>query len=175
MKIYINIATILLILFIIYVFIINAFLIGNAASHMLMCENTLEMIADASNQYRANSDGQWAPSLVELEPYYKGKYKPDPNNVPKCPGDRNESTSEYYYFKPLSQKVVPFCWDSKPHRTKGFILSDTFLWTVLYSDGHVERVNKKELFKELSSLSKTNPDVLKVLPNFTGQNNEDEK
>ena len=128
-----------------------------------MCEDTLRMIAKAINLYQSDLNGQWPDSLVEMEPYYKGKYKPGPNSVPKCPGDRNESASEYYYFKPLSQKLVPVCWDSKPHCTKGVLLPDTFSWTVLYSDGHIERLSKRKLIRELNQLAKTNPDVLKVL------------
>ena len=171
-----------LVLSIFLLILINSPNMINSQGSKLMCENTLKMIAKAVNLYQAEWDGQWPPSLLELGPYYEGIYSPGPNRIPDCPGDRNEKethdSSKYYYYPPKTGeivKTVPVCWDSKPHYTKLFLLPDTFLWTVLYSDGHVERVNKKELFKELSSLSKTNPDVLKVLPNFTGQNNEGEK
>ncbi len=134
----------------------------NSQGTKLLCENRLKIIAKAINLYHAEWDRQWPATLLELGPYYD-----DPNRIPKCPGDRNEQethdSSEYYYYPPKVEEVVPVCWDSKPHHTKLFLFPDSFLWTVLYSDGHVERINKRKLISELSRLAKTNPDVLKVL------------
>jgi hypothetical protein len=176
MRIFKKIAFILLVFFVFYVLIINTFLINNAASHMLMCKNTLKMIYNASIQYRARFKGQWASSLIDLEPYYEGKYKPEPNRIPKCPGDRNlqetSVSSEYIYFPPKIEDNVPVCWDGKPHQIRGFFFSDTLLWNVLYSDGHIKRLNKDELIQELSRLAKMNPDVLKVLNLLNIKNNE---
>jgi hypothetical protein len=156
-----------LILFCFLLILINTPNIMNSYNSKLMCENTLKMIANAIKLYEAEWEGQWPPSLLELGPFYEGKYKPGPNSIPKCPGDRNEhetsDPSEYYYFPPNVEEVVPVCWDSKPHYTKVVLWPDSFMWNVLYSDGHVERLSKEELIKELVRLAETNPDILKIL------------
>ena len=156
--------------------LINTPNIMNSYSSKLMCENTLKMIANAAKLYQNEWEGQWPPSLLELGLYYEGKYKPEPNNIPKCPGggsfSGDTSSSEYHYYQPKVAEVIPVCWDSKPHRTKGVILSDTFSWNVLYSDGHIERLSKKKLIHELSQLAETNPDLLRVLQILNDPNNE---
>lgn len=134
-----------------------------------MCENTLKMIANAAKLYQDEWEEQWPPSLIELGPYYEGKYNPGPNSIPKCPGNRNEQethdSSEYYYYPPKVDEVVPVCWDSIPHyNPQEKLIPSVRSWNVLYSDGHIERFNnERELFRELFLLAKTNPDVLKVL------------
>jgi hypothetical protein len=147
--------------------LINTPIIMNSYGSKLMCENTLKMIANAAKLYQDKKDGQWPPSLLELGPYYEGKYKPGPNSIPKCPGGGSltgdTADSDYIYYQPIANEVIPVCWDSKPHRTKGVLLPDTFSSNVLYSDGHIERLSERELFRELFPLAKTNPDVLKIL------------
>jgi competence protein ComGC len=143
----------------------------NSQATKILCENRLKIITKAINLYQTEWDGQWPVSLLKLGPYYD-----DPNRIPRCPGDRNEQethdSSEYYYFPPKTDEIVPVCWDSKPHRTKSFLLPDTFLWNVLYSDGNIKRLNKRKMILELSRLAKTNPDVLKVLNLLGVKNNE---
>ena len=147
--------------------LINTPLIGSYAGSMLMCENTLKMIANAARLYQDEWEGQWPPSLLELGPYYEGKYKPGPNKIPRCPGNGtltgDTGSSDYFYYLPTTGEIVPVCWDSKPHLCRGVLSPDTFSWNVLYSDGHIERLNERELFRELFLLAKTNPEVLKIL------------
>ena len=150
------------ILYVILLFMVDVANSGNVYSRVLACENQLKMIAKAINLYQADWDGQWPESLEVMKKYYPY------NRIPMCPGNRNEQETDdpqiYYYFKPKVEEVVPICWDSKPHcNKKAKIIPTIKIWNVLYSDGHIEILSKRELSHELSQLSKTNPDVLKVL------------
>ena len=165
---------ILVAIFILYFFLL---LLGdflnsaNVYSRMLRCENYLKVIAKAIESYKAEFDNQWPESLEAMEKYYPY------NRIPTCPGERSEQEGSdrwiYYYFKPKVEEVVPVCWDSKPHyNTKAKIIPAIKQWNVLYSDGHIERLNKDGLTKELENLAVSNPDVLKVLQILNDPNNE---
>jgi hypothetical protein len=146
--------------------LVNSPHIFNAYTRKLMCQNTLKAIAQAIELYRADWDEVFPPSLLELNPYVEEKYRGrGPKGVPSCPGDRAEDETtksrEYVYQPPLNTgEIVPICWDSKPHRTKGIILPDTLLWIVLYSDGHVDRLHYDEFLKEMARVAAKKPDVL---------------
>jgi hypothetical protein len=147
-----------------WVFLNSAYLI-NDASHRLTCENRLKAIAQAIELYRADWDEAFPPSLLELNPYIKGKYNPGPKRISRCSGNRDEtgtnSSRQYVYQPPLnSGDIVPICWDGKPHHFKGRFAPDMLLWNVLYSDGHVDRLHYDEFLKEMARVAAKKPDVL---------------
>jgi len=161
-SIFIAIVFIILIPFAILVLIADFANSANVYGKMLLCERNLNAIAKAIESYKAEFDSQWPESLEVMEKYYQY------NRIPKCPGNRNEQeTSDpwiYYYFKPLDEGIVPVCWDSKPHYNKrAKFFPSIKQWNVLYSDGNVESLSEKDVFRELFILAKKNPDVLKIL------------
>jgi hypothetical protein len=141
---------------------------ANTYGRIYFCENQLKKIADAIVLYKTDYNGQWPSSLLEILPYYyKEEYKPGISRIPKCPGNRNEKEEsdewEYSYFPPKVNEIVPVCWDSKPHHIKSRFLPDSYIWNVLYSDGHIERLNEDGLFRALFGLAASNSDLMKML------------
>ena len=161
-KVFLALLVSISILYILLLFVVDILNSFNVYGRIFRCESKLKVISEAMNLYQADWDGQWPESLEAMKKYYPY------NRIPVCPGNRNEQETNdyqsYYYFKPKVEECVPVCWDSNPHyNIRRNLIPDTKKWNVLFSDGHIEELNEKELFGELSQLSKTNPDVLKVL------------
>ena len=159
------IGVIFLVSALVFVFLfLNALVGSNTIGRLLVCENTLKEIARAIELYRADFNGALPPSLLELKPYIEKRYLHGEQGLPRCVGNRNEDetsdTWEYCYYPSSSKEISPICWDSQPHRMKSLLGSDIYLWNVLYSDGHVERLHEKEFFRELSILISNKPDLL---------------
>lgn len=145
--------------------LLNSPYIINDAGSRLMCENTLKTMARAFELYLADHEGVYPPTLVELGPYVKEKYRPGPGRAPSCPGSRGEDETPtswaYVYRVPSNNEgVMPICWDSKAHRRIGIILPDMFRWNVLYSDGHVDRLSDREFLRELAKVAAGTPSIL---------------
>jgi hypothetical protein len=135
--------------------LLNSPNIINDATHRLTCENTLKAIWHAVELYRRDNNDTFPPTLVAASPYMDEEYGRGRGNAPSCPGSRGDdetsTSSDYVYRPPFSPgRVVPVCWDGTPHRCKGGLLSDTFTWNVLYSDGHVGHTLDEKFIRGLS-------------------------
>ncbi len=126
----------------------------NTHARILMCEKTLKAIWSALEQYMGDFNEDLPASLSELEPYMKETWY-------KCPGDREEDeishSRDYCYHILSSKEPAPICWDSKPHRKRWRLLPDTYTWNVLYTDGHVERLNKRDFLSLMRSIGISDP------------------
>jgi hypothetical protein len=145
----------LLLIFASLIFISEVAYISNAKAHILMCKKTLEETWRAFELYKKDFNGALPPSLFELRPYMK-------EAQPKCPGDREEDeksySRDYFYYNMLSSKEPrPICWDSKPHRIRSRLLPDAYIWNVLYTDGHVESLNRREFLSLMRSIGIRDP------------------
>lgn len=160
------IGAIFLISALVFVFLFLDALVGiNTRGRLLVCENTLKAVACAIELYRADFNGALPPSLLELKPYIEKRYLHGEQGLPRCVGNRNEkegsNTWSYVYDPALSNNHVrPICWDSKSHRIKHLFLPDSLRWNILYSDGHVETLNDRKLFKELLRFVSKKPGAL---------------
>ncbi|MCP4610741.1 MAG: hypothetical protein GY845_18695 [Planctomycetes bacterium] len=135
---------------------------SNAGLSMFACENTLRAIGYALEAYKSNHEGSSPSSLLELKDDIKEKYTSDSAGVPLCFGNRNDDeighTSYYVYNPSLStDENRPICWDSTPHRIRSRFLSDTYVWNVLYADGHVERLRRRGFLSLMRSIGIRDP------------------
>ncbi|MBN1803650.1 MAG: hypothetical protein JW837_00225 [Sedimentisphaerales bacterium] len=138
---------------------------SNAGAHILACEKTLIAIGHAFETYRANHKGSLPSSLLELKDCIKEKYPSDSAGIPICVGNRNEDetgdTSYYVYNPSLStNENRPICWDGKPHRIRSRLIPDTYIWNVLYADGHIERLRKRNFLGLMNSIGISEPNYI---------------
>lgn len=134
----------------------------NSEARIRLCEDTLGAIGHAFEAYRANHEGSPPSSLVELKDNIKGRYARNSAGIPHCVGNRNEdetSDTSYYVYNPSlsTDENRPICWDSKAHHQRNRLLPDTYIWNVLYADGHVERLSRREFLSLMRSIGIRDP------------------
>jgi hypothetical protein len=155
------------IIFILVIFIGAFFLLIETLNGMkdfgwtFACENTLKAVGHAFEAYKADHEGSLPSSLMVLKDYIKEKYRSDSAGIPITIGNiKHEAVdTSYYVYNPSlgTDENRSICWDFSPHRISGRFLPDLYLWNVLFADGHVERLNRREFSSLMRSIGIHDP------------------